>query len=128
MLKLLFKPTGNIFTLPDDEVLAIKRQDRANEYQILDSGYTEMAEEKVEEKTVQELVMKQEKRVEEIEAEDKVVEKPKTPVVEKESKLDFEKMNRKQISLVLNRAGYPANENETRKVLFEKLKKAGFIK
>ena len=38
MLKLLYKPTGNIFTLPDAEGLRIKREDRGNDYEILDCG------------------------------------------------------------------------------------------
>lgn len=38
MLKLLYKPTGNIFTLPDAEALKIKREDRGNNYEILDCG------------------------------------------------------------------------------------------
>ena len=36
-MKLLFKPTGNIFTLPDEEALKIKAKDRGN-YEILDCG------------------------------------------------------------------------------------------
>lgn len=36
-MKLLFKPTGNIFTLPDSEALKIKETDRGN-YEILDAG------------------------------------------------------------------------------------------
>ena len=38
MLKLLYKPTGNIFTLPDVEALRIKKEDRGNDYEILDCG------------------------------------------------------------------------------------------
>ncbi len=40
-MKLLFKPTGNIFTLPDDEALRIKETDRGN-YEILDAGLNEV--------------------------------------------------------------------------------------
>lgn len=40
MIKLLFKPTGNIFTLPDDEALRIKASDRGN-YEVLDAGLNE---------------------------------------------------------------------------------------
>lgn len=40
MMKLLFKPTGNIFTLPDNEALAIKASDRGN-YEVLDAGLNE---------------------------------------------------------------------------------------
>lgn len=122
MLKLLYIPTGHVFVLPDEEAIKLKRQDRDNCYRILDSGYVEEKEEQVPEKTVQELVMEADKKAEEIEEEDN----PKE--VDKEPKLNFDKMNRKQIAIVLNRVGVPANETETRAVLFEKLKKAGFIK
>lgn len=125
MLKLLFIPTGHVFVLPDEEVLKIKAQDRAGEYRILDSGYVEEKLEQVPEKTVQELVMEADKKAEEIENEDKPVVKEE---VKEEPKLNFDKMNRKQIAIVLNRVGVPANETETRAVLFEKLKKSGFIK
>lgn len=39
-MKLLFKPTGNIFTLPDEEAMKIKAGDRGN-YEILDCGFNE---------------------------------------------------------------------------------------
>lgn len=57
MMKLLYIPTGNVFTLPDEEALRYYNQDNAN-YKILDAGFVEPEEPvKLEPKTVQELVM-----------------------------------------------------------------------
>ena len=38
MIKLLYKPTNNIFTLPDEEAMRIKREDRGNDYIVLEAG------------------------------------------------------------------------------------------
>ena len=46
-MKLLYKPTGNIFTLPDEEALRIKKDDRGNDYKILDCGDLEEVEETI---------------------------------------------------------------------------------
>lgn len=35
MMKLLYKPTGNIFTLPDEEVARILKADRGNDYEVV---------------------------------------------------------------------------------------------
>lgn len=37
MMKLLYKPTGNVFTLPNEEAMRIKREDRGNDYKILEA-------------------------------------------------------------------------------------------
>jgi len=41
MIKLLYKPTGNIFTLPDEEAIRIKKDDRGNDYVFLEAGLQE---------------------------------------------------------------------------------------
>ena len=76
-MKLLFVPTGNIFTLPDEEALRIKATDRGN-YRILDAGYQEEKEEVVTPKTAKELVMKQDESIKEQELLDNPPEKPKS--------------------------------------------------
>lgn len=38
MIRLLYKPTNNIFTLPDEEVMRIKKDDRGNDYVIVEGG------------------------------------------------------------------------------------------
>ena len=35
MMKLLYKPTGNVFTLPDEEVARILKADRGNDYEVV---------------------------------------------------------------------------------------------
>lgn len=59
MIKVLYVPTGNAFTLPDDEALRIMQTDRGN-YKILEGGLQKKAEEHLEPETVKELVMKKE--------------------------------------------------------------------
>ena len=70
MMKLLFKPTGNIFTLPDAEALRIKASDRGN-YEILNTGITiPEAPKTVTQEEVTEIVAAKE---EEIKAENKAI-------------------------------------------------------
>lgn len=59
MLKLRYKPTGNIFTLPDEDAKTIYKSDEAN-YELID--YELPKEEVVKEKTVQELIMPEEQQ------------------------------------------------------------------
>lgn len=62
MMKLLYKPTGNVFTLPNEEAMRIKREDRGNDYKILEAESeateevetdqaTDQADDQVEEET-----------------------------------------------------------------------------
>lgn len=56
-MKLLYIPTGNVFTLPDEKALEYFKKDNAN-YRILDAGFVEEQEPvKLPPQTVQELVM-----------------------------------------------------------------------
>lgn len=64
MLKLLFIPTGNVFSLADAEAIRIHNTDKAN-YKILDGGLQEEIFEVLPEKTVAEMVFAEE-TVEEI--------------------------------------------------------------
>lgn len=54
MIRLLYKPTGNIFTLPDEEALRIKNDDRGNDYVVVEAGL-----QKKESKTISEEETKQ---------------------------------------------------------------------
>jgi len=38
MIRLLYKPTGNLFTVPDEEALRIQREDRGNDYLVVEAG------------------------------------------------------------------------------------------
>ena len=60
MMKLLYKPTGNVFILPDEEVARILKADRGNDYEVVgaeceateeteEEGYEEEVEEETEE-------------------------------------------------------------------------------
>ena len=64
MIKVLYVPTGNTFTLPDEEALRIMASDRGN-YKILDGGLQKEAQGKLEPETVKEIVMKKEVQEEE---------------------------------------------------------------
>ena len=66
MLKLLYKPTNNVFTLPDAEALRIKNEDRAGDYVILEAG---LQEEKTEVVTAEEAVKLEEEVIEKQEEE-----------------------------------------------------------
>lgn len=108
MMKLLFIPTGNVFTLPDEEAIKIKESDRGN-YKILDAGYVEPVEEVLEPATVQELVMGDEEKTEEEEVEEEI-ELPKN------TDEDLLKMSRKELIALarrLNIKGVRENLNKT---------------
>lgn len=105
-MKLLYIPTGNVFTLPDEEALKIKKADRGN-YKILDAGYVD-AEETVTlpPKTVKELVL-QDENVEDEEIEEPVEE---TDVeVGKTSKLDIDNLSWIELRALAMKLGIPGN-------------------
>lgn len=107
MMKLLFIPTGNVFTLPDEEAIKIKESDRGN-YKILDAGYVEPVEEVLEPATVQELVMGDEE-----ETEEEVEEEIELP---KNTDEDLLKMSRKELIALARRLdikGVRENLNKT---------------
>ena len=88
MIKMMYKPTNNVFTLPDEEALRIKNEDRANDYVILDAG---MQEEKTETVTTDEAKKLEEDLAKKIEA-DKEAEKKKE---EKQAKKEAKKLKEK---------------------------------
>lgn len=59
MIEIRFKPTGHTFTLPDEEAIRIVKEDRGN-YQVVKGKIPEEKKPK-ETKSVQELVVKEEK-------------------------------------------------------------------
>lgn len=105
MMKLLYIPTGNVFTLPDEEAVRIKKNDRGN-YKILDAGYVDPEEVQVlPPKTVKELVL-----VEETKEEEEVEEEVK-PLLELEptSKLDIDNLSWIEIRALAMKLGIPGN-------------------
>lgn len=90
MMKLLYIPTGNVFTLPDEIALKHYKSDKEN-YKILDAGFVdEEAPVQLPPQTVQELVMQQpeqeKEEVTESVAESVIVEEDKTEDLMKMSK------------------------------------------
>lgn len=143
MLKLLNTKTGNIFVLPDEEAIRIKKEDRTNTFRILDAGLLEKKEEVVTQEQVEEIVATTENRIEEIEQEDieqekaekeeearvkegKINANPKLPRVTEDT-LDLDKINKKELVNMAKRLGLNANINETKQVIIEKIKSTGIL-
>ena len=117
MMKLLYIPTGNVFTLPDEEALKIKQMDRGN-YKILDAGYVDQEETVVlPPKTVKELVLAEEQEEEEVKAEE-VAEA--SLELEPKSKLDIDKLSWIEIRALAMKLGIPGNISK--KEMIAKLK------
>lgn len=115
MLKLLYIPTGNTFTLPDEEALRIKKEGGAN-YKILDAGYQEEKVEKIEEKTIQELVMPNE-------SEEEVELKPTEEITLEE----LEKMDRFALYGLAQRLDLKPNSQANKRTLLKLLKETGIF-
>ena len=116
MMKLLFVPTGNVFTLPDEEALRIKATDRGN-YRILDAGYQEEGEEVVPPKTVKELVMKQDEESKKQELQDNPSPKEKIELPK------YEDMKRNELLAVCKKLGIPTITDDNKAKLLEKINK-----
>ena len=118
MMKLLFIPTGHVFTLPDTEAIKIKESDRGN-YKILDAGYVEPVEEVLTPATVKELVLVEEPEVEEV-LEPEEIELPKN------TSEDLLKMSREELYNLAKRLelkGASKKSNKTQ--LIELINKKG---
>lgn len=107
MLKLLYKPTGNIFTLPDAEAIRIKQADRGNDYKILDCGNIKetegtLASDKIKEIEAKEAEALEEEQKEFIEAQSDEAELPKVnPNFKKfEIDKDYKNMTKKELAVI----------------------------
>ena len=107
MMKLLYKPTGNIFTLHDEEALRIKREDRGNDYKILDCGDLEEVEETITQEEVQEIVEQEQEALEQEQeefeqAKSDEAEPPKVNPNHKkfEIKEDYSNMTKKELAIL----------------------------
>lgn len=69
-MKIKFIPTGNIFDLPKAEIDRIMRDDRGN-YEVLDENYTLPNDTDIEEKSVYNQIVQEEKEDKQEEKEDK---------------------------------------------------------
>lgn len=130
MMKLLFKPTGNIFTLPDEEALKIKQSDRGN-YEILEAGIIELSKpEQVSQKKVKELVetratiIKNEKEFEQ--KQEAKAAKSKTKRVNpnfKKYDANLETMGKPELEVFAAKLGITDAHNKTKPELIARIKK-----
>ena len=109
MMKLLFKPTGNIFTLPDEEALKIKAKDRGN-YEILDCGLNkEEKPQSVSQKQVKEIEQAKSKaRAKELAELENLEEK--APVKKENTRLkkfdiaeDYSNLTKKELAIIVRK-------------------------
>ena len=130
MMKILYIPTGNIFTLPDEEAIKTQKADIDN-YRIVDAGITEEKEpEKVTEEEVKELTKEtpeEDLTVEEDTAPTgKIKQNPKRPKFD-ENTLALEKLSRAELVGICKRLGLHANKNEKLETLIQRIKESGKI-
>lgn len=121
MIKVLYKLTGNVFTLPDEEAMRIKKEDRDESYVFLDAGLQEEETATITEEEVKEIEEKQEQRVEEIEAEDKKLDESiATPTKKTSSRRkvydvsDLEKLPKDDLVLLAEKLGIRDMDNQKR--------------
>jgi hypothetical protein len=113
MIKLLYKPTGNIFTLPDAEAISIKNNDRGNDYIILEPGLQKESVETVTKEEAEKIVKQKEEQIKaDIEAEKPKPVEPKVvkPTgVRKHFDADINKMEKKDLDVLAAKLGiaYP---------------------
>ena len=126
MMKLLYVPTGNIFTLPDEEALAIKREDRGN-YRILDAGYVDEVEEQADEKTIAELVMGETAPqvelppAQEEAKQEEIAEETETT----EEKINIEDLKKPELVGLWMKLGIKVTKTDTKEILIGKIKATG---
>ena len=109
MMKLLYIPTGNVFTLPNEEVMRIKREDRGNDYKILEAESeateevetdqaTDQADDQVEEETEE---AEEEGSEEEVETEES--EEVKSRLKQFEIAEDYNNLTKKELAVIAER-------------------------
>ena len=103
MMKLLYKPTGNVFTLPNEEAMRIKREDRGNDYKILEAESevteeTDQTDDQVEEETEE---TEEEGSEEEVETEES--EEVKSRLKQFEIAEDYKNLTKKELAVIAER-------------------------
>lgn len=128
MIKMMYKPTNNVFTLPDEEALRIKSEDRANDYVILDAG---MQEEKIETVTTDEAKKLEEDLAKQIEADKEAEKKKEEKQAKKEAKAlkqktygvddieELKKMNNMELVALASKLGIRNMENTKNEEIIE---------
>ena len=104
MMKLLYKPTGNIFTLPDEEVARILKADRGNDYKVVGAECeateeteetTDQADDQVKEETEE---TEEEGSEEEVETEES--EEVKSRLKQFEIAEDYKNLTKKELAVI----------------------------
>lgn len=113
MIKILYKLTGNTFTVPDEEAFKLVANNRGD-FQILDGGLQKNVEEHLEPETVQELIMKKPEEVLEEEAKEQA---------KKEEKLDYSKLKKHELATVAGKLGITYNNTYSKAQLLEMIYK-----
>lgn len=106
MMKLLYKPTGNVFTLPDEEVARILKADRGNDYEVVgaeceateETEETDQADDQVEEETEE---AEEEGSEEEVETEES--EEVKSRLKQFEIAEDYQNLTKKELAVIAER-------------------------
>ena len=103
MMKLLYKPTGNVFTLPDEEVTRILKADRGNDYEVVGAECeateeTDQADDQVEEETEE---SEEEGSEEEVETEE--TEEVKSRLKQFEIAEDYKNLTKKELAVIAER-------------------------
>lgn len=134
MLKLLYKPTGNIFTLPDKEAINIKKEDRGNDYVILEAGLQEEEIAVITKEEVKEIEETKVKEAEALEEQDKADEEAQTEV-KKESdyfkKFDasnLKKLGKEELEVLAGKLGISDPHNHKKAELIAKIEELTGIK
>ena len=129
MLKLLYIPTGNIFTLPDEEAFRIKKEDRGDNYKIFTEDSKELDIETKEENkkpTIKELVMPDEPKEQEVElppAKQEELEEPQEK--ERVTIEELQKMDRFALYGLAQRLDLKPKSNANKATLLKMLKETG---
>jgi hypothetical protein len=103
-MKIVYIPTGNAFTLPDEEVLRIMSSDRDN-YKIVEGGLQKEAEDKLPPQTVKELIVQKQEPEEE----------------PQEQPLDYDTLSKNELVAVAKKLNITVTNKDTKATLLEKI-------
>lgn len=103
-MKLVFIPTGNVFTLPDEDALRIFESDKLN-YKILEGGLQKKVQDKLPPQTVKELV----------------VQKPEPEEELKEQPLDYDTLSKNELVAVAKKLNITVTNRDTKATLLDKI-------
>lgn len=101
MMKLLYKPTGNVFTLPDEEVARILKADRGNDYEVV--GAECEATEEVETDQADDQVEEETEEAEEGSEEEEESEEVKSRLKQFEIAEDYKNLTKKELAVIAER-------------------------